>query len=68
MEYFFKAFRENLPFDETFIKELQRRLTFNTYDERRLQRAYYPPGYELSVSCSQSPIPYNLSGGQKGVF
>lgn len=38
MEYFFKAFRENLPFDETFIKELQQRLTFNTYDERRLQR------------------------------
>ena len=39
MEYFFKAFREKLPFDETFIKELQRRLTLNTYDERRWQNA-----------------------------
>ena len=46
MEYFFKAFREQLPFDETFIKELQRRLTLNTYDERRWQRGERPGEYK----------------------
>ena len=34
MEYFFKAFREKLPLDEKFIKELQFRLTQNTYENR----------------------------------
>lgn len=46
MEYFFKAFREKLPFDETFIKELQRCLTLNTYDERRWQRGERPGEYK----------------------
>lgn len=46
MEYFFKAFREKLPLDETFIKELQRRLTLNTYDERRWQRGERPGEYK----------------------
>ena len=46
MEYFFKAFREKAPFDETFIKELQRRLTLNTYDERRWQRGERPGEYK----------------------
>lgn len=46
MEYFFKAFREKMPFDKTFIKELQRRLTLNTYDERRWQRGERPGEYK----------------------
>ena len=46
MEYFFKAFRDNMPLDETFIKELQRRLTLNTYDERRWQRGERPGEYK----------------------
>lgn len=46
MEYFFKAFREKVPFDETFIKELQRLLTLNTYDERRWQRGERPGEYK----------------------
>ena len=46
MEYFFKAFRDKLPFDENFIKELQRRLTLNTYDERRWQRGERPGEYK----------------------
>ena len=46
MEYFFKAFREKALFDETFIKELQRRLTLNTYDERRWQRGERPGEYK----------------------
>ena len=46
MEYFFKAFRKQIPFDETFIKELQRRLTLNTYDERRWQRGERPGEYK----------------------
>ena len=46
MEYFFKAFRDKKPFDETFIKELQRRLTLNTYDERRWQRGERPGEYK----------------------
>lgn len=46
MEYFFKAFRNKQLFDETFIKELQRRLTLNTYDERRWQRGERPGEYK----------------------
>lgn len=46
MEYFFKAFREKMPFNETFIKELQRLLTLNTYDERRWQRGERPGEYK----------------------
>ncbi len=46
MKYFFKAFREKMPFDETFIKELQRRLTLNTYDEHRWQRGERPGEYK----------------------
>ena len=46
MEYFFKTFREKMPFDETFIKELQRRLTLNTYDERRWQSGERPGEYK----------------------
>lgn len=46
MEYFFKAFRDKLPFDENFIKELQRCLTLNTYDERRWQRGERPGEYK----------------------
>ena len=46
MEYFFKAFRDKAPFNETFIKELQRRLTLNTYDERRWQRGERPGEYK----------------------
>ncbi len=46
MEYFFKAFRDRLLLDETFIKELQCRLTLNTYDERRWQRGERPGEYK----------------------
>lgn len=46
MEYFFKAFRDKMPFDETFIKDLQWRLTLNTYDERRWQRGERPGEYK----------------------
>lgn len=42
MEFFFKAFSAKIPLTETFIKELQRRLTLNTYDERRWQRGERP--------------------------
>ena len=46
MEYFFKAFREKLPLDEKFIKDLQFRLTQNTYDERRWRRGERPGEYK----------------------
>lgn len=46
MEYFFKAFHEKLPLDEKFIKELQFRLTQNTYDERRWRRGERPGEYK----------------------
>ena len=46
MEYFFKAFRDKMPLNETFIKELQRRLTLNTYDERRWQCCECPGEYK----------------------
>ena len=44
--YFFDAFREKLPVDETFIKELQKRLTLNTYDTRRWQKGERPGEYK----------------------
>ena len=43
---FFKAFRDKLPFNENLIKELQRRLTLNTYDEHRWQRGERPGEYK----------------------
>ena len=46
MEYFFKAFSNKQPLNEEFIKELQRRLTLNTYDERRWQRGERPGEYK----------------------
>ena len=58
MEYFFKAFREKLSFDETFIKELQRRLTLNTYDKCRWQRGERPGEYKKAIM---------LPGGTKSV-
>lgn len=45
-EYFFEAFRQKLPLDETFIKELQKRLTLNTYDTRRWQKGERPGEYK----------------------
>lgn len=46
MEYFFKAFSNKQLLNEEFIKELQRRLTLNTYDERRWQRGERPGEYK----------------------
>lgn len=45
-EYFFKAFRDRLALDETFIKELQKRLTLNTYDTLRWQKGERPGSYK----------------------
>ena len=45
-EYFFEAFSKKLPLDETFIKELQKRLTLNTYDSRRWQKGERPGEYK----------------------
>lgn len=45
-EYFFDAFRQRLTLDETFIKELQKRLTLNTYDTRRWQKGERPGEYK----------------------
>ena len=44
--YLFDAFRDRLPLDETFIKELQKRLTLNTYDTRRWQKGERPGEYK----------------------
>lgn len=45
-EYFLDCFSRKQPFDETFIKELQRRLTMGTYDTRRWQRGERPGEYK----------------------
>ena len=45
-EYFFEAFSKKLLLDETFIKELQKRLTLNTYDSRRWQKGERPGEYK----------------------
>lgn len=45
-EFFFKAFRDKLPLDAVFIKELQKRLTLNTYDTLRWQKGERPGSYK----------------------
>lgn len=44
--YFFEAFKNRLPLDEVFIKELQKRLTMNTYDSLRWQKGERPGEYK----------------------
>lgn len=46
-EYFMDCFGKKAPFDEVFIKELQKRLTMNTYDTRRWQKGERPGAYKL---------------------
>lgn len=45
-ELFLRAFRERRPLNETFIKELQYKLTQNTYDTRRFQLGERPGMYK----------------------
>lgn len=45
-ELFLRAFRERRPLNETFIKELQYKLTQNTYDKRRFQLGERPSMYK----------------------
>ncbi|MCD7944678.1 MAG: Fic family protein [Clostridia bacterium] len=45
-EFFLSSYDERAPFDETFIKELQRLLTQNTYDERRYRLGERPGEYK----------------------
>ncbi len=45
-ELFLTAFHERRPLDETFLKELQRQLTLNTYDTRRYQLGERPGEYK----------------------
>ena len=46
-ELFLTAFRDRRPLDEEFIKELQKKLTENTYDTRRWQLGERPGQYKL---------------------
>ncbi|MCD8314398.1 MAG: Fic family protein [Firmicutes bacterium] len=45
-EFFLSSFAEKTPFDEAFIKKLQRLLTQNTYDERRYRLGERPGEYK----------------------
>ncbi|HJA93213.1 MAG TPA: Fic family protein [Candidatus Eisenbergiella merdipullorum] len=45
-EMFLNAFGKKLPLDEAFVRELQRRLTQNTYDTRRYQLGERPGEYK----------------------
>lgn len=45
-EFFLSSFGNRSPFDEAFIKELQRLLTQNTYDTRRYQIGERPGEYK----------------------
>lgn len=45
-EYFLTSFKQRLPLDESFLKELQRLLTQNTYDTRRYQLGERPGAYK----------------------
>lgn len=44
--YFFEAFSKRASLDEVFIKELQKRLTMNTYDTLRWQKGERPGAYK----------------------
>ena len=46
-ELFLMAFSQKRPVDEAFLKELQERLTLNTYDTRRYQLGERPGTYKL---------------------
>ena len=46
-ELFLTAFAQKRPLDEAFLKELQERLTLNTYDTRRYQLGERPGTYKL---------------------
>lgn len=45
-ELFLAAFLQKRPLDETFLKELQKQLTLNTYDTRRYQLGERPGEYK----------------------
>ena len=45
-EFFLCAFDKRMPLDEMLIKELQKRLTLNTYDTRRYQLGERPGEYK----------------------
>lgn len=45
-ELFLAAFLQKRPLDEAFLKELQKRLTLNTYDTRRYQLGERPGEYK----------------------
>lgn len=45
-ELFLQAFRDKRPLDEAFIKELQRQLTYGTYEPRRWQLGERPGEYK----------------------
>lgn len=45
-EYFFAAFNERKPIDENLIKEIQKRLTLNTYDPLRWKKGERPGEYK----------------------
>ena len=46
-DLFLTAFSRERPLDEAFLKELQERLTLNTYDTRRYQLGERPGTYKL---------------------
>lgn len=46
-EFFLTSFGEKRPLDEAFIKQLQQKLTQNTYDTRRYQLGERPGQYKL---------------------
>jgi Fic family protein len=45
-EFFLSSFGKKVPIDEVFVKELQKRLTLNTYDTRRYQLGERPGEYK----------------------
>ena len=45
-EYFFAAFNERKPIDENLIKEIQKRLTLNTYDPLSKKKGERPGEYK----------------------
>lgn len=48
MEFFIDSFGKKHPLDENFIKALHKKLTLNTYDERRYQLGERPGTYKIN--------------------
>lgn len=71
-DYFFYAYKNKLPLDGVFIRELQKRLTMNTYDSRRWRLGERPGEYrkhdDFTGSDSGGAAPESIEAEMAGLL